>query len=235
MPYCVNCGVELDSGCPSCPLCDTEVIIPSKNKIRENPQTVSSYSSNFEIPKSTSKKYASFVLSIMMLIPNVVFVILDIFFWEQDIAKFIVAVSAVLWIWFILPLIWKKPQLLAMLALDMLSLSLCTYLFMDLTAKDAWFTKLAMPIIISAWALAALFILWLKKKRSSTAIVIAAIIAANVMSYVIEICTVLLMQGKLQMYISLASTAGLIPIVIFLLALNRSRRLTAWVKRKFFV
>ena len=54
MPYCVNCGVELETSCKSCPLCDTEVIIPKKLKkdIVEAP----SYSPNFEIPKSTSKK-----------------------------------------------------------------------------------------------------------------------------------------------------------------------------------
>lgn len=232
MPYCVNCGVELEVSCLSCPLCDTEVIIPSKNK---KTQEAPSYPQNCEIPKSTSKKYAAFVLSMIMLIPNVVFVMLDMFFWEGSVAKFIVAVSAVAWIWLILPLIWKKPQLLAMLALDMLSLSLCIYLFTDLTAVDAWFTSLVMPIIISAWALAALFILWLKKPRTSTAKAIAGIVAINIMCYVVETCSVLYCDSRLQIGISLAVTAGSIPIIIFLFALRKSRRLTAWVKRKFFV
>lgn len=234
MPYCVNCGVELEAACPSCPLCDTEVIIPSKAHKTTSVSTPS-YPQNFEIPKSTSKKYAAFVLSMVMLIPNIVFVILDMFFWEGSIAKYIVAVSAVAWIWFIFPLIWKKPQALVMLALDMLSLSMCIYLFTDLSAKDAWFKSLVMPIIIAAWALAALFILWLKKKRSGTAIAISGFVALNVMCYVVEICTVLFMNSKLQMGISLAVTAGSIPIIIFLFALRKSRRLTAWVKRKFFV
>lgn len=232
MPYCVNCGVELETSCPKCPLCDTEVIIPSKNKkVEEAP----SYPQNCEIPKSTSKKYAAFVLSMVMLIPNIVFIILDMFFWQGSVAKFIVAVSAVAWIWFILPLIWKKPQPLALLALDMLSLTMCIYLFTDLTAKDSWFASLVMPIIITVWAFAALFILWLKKPRTGSAIAIAGIIAANVICYVVEICAVLYCDNKLQMLISLTVTAGSIPIIIFLFALRKSRRLTAWVKRKFFV
>ena len=103
MPYCVNCGVELETSCKSCPLCDTEVIIPKKLKkdIVEAP----SYSPNFEIPKSTSKKYLAFVLSILMMLPNVVFLILDIFIWQGSVEKFIFAVSAVAWISLVFPLI----------------------------------------------------------------------------------------------------------------------------------
>lgn len=34
MSYCVNCGVELEKGCPACPLCDTPVINPREKKNR---------------------------------------------------------------------------------------------------------------------------------------------------------------------------------------------------------
>ena len=29
MPYCVNCGVELNSSAKRCPLCDVEVVLPT--------------------------------------------------------------------------------------------------------------------------------------------------------------------------------------------------------------
>lgn len=233
MPYCVNCGVELETSCKSCPLCDTEVIIPKKLKkdIVEAP----SYSPNFEIPKSTSKKYLAFVLSILMMLPNVVFLILDIFIWQGSVEKFIFAVSAVAWISLVFPLIWKKPQPIIMLALDMLSLLLCIYLFTDLTVKDTWFASLAMPIIISAWALAAMFIFWLRKPRTPSEKALAGIIAANLMCYVVEICTVVYCNSRLQLLISFAVTAASIPIMIFIIALRKSRRLSAWAKRKFFM
>ena len=233
MPYCVNCGVELETSCKSCPLCDTEVIIPKKLKkdIVEAP----SYSPNFEIPKSTSKKYLSFVLSILMMLPNVVFLILDIFIWQGSVEKFIFAVSAVAWISLVFPLIWKKPQPIIMLALDMLSLLLCIYLFTDLTVKDTWFASLAMPIIISAWALAAMFIFWLRKPRTPSGKAIVGIVMANLMCYVVEICTVVYCNSRLQLLISFAVTAASIPIMIFIIALRKSRRLSAWAKRKFFM
>ena len=233
MPYCVNCGVELEPSYKSCPLCDTEVIIP--NKTKKDIDEATAYSRNFEIPKSTSKKYLAFVLSILMMIPNVVFLILDIFIWEGSVEKFIFAVSAVAWIWLVFPLIWKKPQPIIMLAIDMLSLLLCIYLFTDLTVKDAWFNSLAMPITISAWALAALFILWLRKPRTPSGKAIVGIVMANLMCYVVEICTVVYCNSRLQLWISLAVTAASVPIIIFIIALRKSRRLGAWAKRKFFM
>lgn len=233
MPYCVNCGVELEPSYKSCPLCDTEVIIP--NKTKKDIDEATSYSRNFEIPNSTSKKYLAFVLSILMMIPNVVFLILDIFIWEGSVEKFIFAVSAVAWIWLVFPLIWKKPQPIIMLAIDMLSLLLCIYLFTDLTVKDAWFNSLAMPITISAWALAALFILWLRKPRTPSGKAIVGIVMANLMCYVVEICTVVYCNSRLQLWISLAVTAASVPIIIFIIALRKSRRLGAWAKRKFFM
>ncbi len=233
MPYCVNCGVELEPSYKSCPLCDTEVIIP--NKTKKDIDEATSYSRNFEIPKSTSKKYLAFVLSILMMIPNVVFLILDIFIWEGSVEKFIFAVSAVAWIWLVFPLIWKKPQPIIMLAIDMLSLLLCIYLFTDLTVKDAWFNSLAMPITISAWALAALFIFWLRKPRTPSGKAIVGIVMANLMCYVVEICTVVYCNSRLQLWISLAVTAASVPIIIFIIALRKSRRLSAWAKRKFFM
>lgn len=233
MPYCVNCGVELEPSYKSCPLCDTEVIIP--NKTKKDIDEATAYSRNFEIPKSTSKKYLAFVLSILMMIPNVVFLILDIFIWEGSVEKFIFAVSAVAWIWLVFPLIWKKPQPIIMLAIDILSLLLCIYLFTDLTVKDAWFNSLAMPITISAWALAALFILWLRKPRTPSGKAIVGIVMANLMCYVVEICTVVYCNSRLQLWISLAVTAASVPIIIFIIALRKSRRLGAWAKRKFFM
>ena len=36
MAYCVRCGVELQKGLETCPLCNTEVVLPDDNGIGRN-------------------------------------------------------------------------------------------------------------------------------------------------------------------------------------------------------
>ena len=68
MSYCVNCGVELEKNCRECPLCDTPVINP-REKISKDKSV---YPDEIHIPKSLSKKYVVFVLTMILLIPNLV-------------------------------------------------------------------------------------------------------------------------------------------------------------------
>lgn len=139
------------------------------------------------------------------------------------------------WIWFLFPLLWKKTLPLIILGIDAIALIAYLNLFRLSGNSSGWFGSLAMPIVISAWGIAALFIIWLRKPRRKVAKAIAATLAVNVMSFVVEICVNMFISGKLQIGISLAVTACFIPLIIFFIALAHSRRLNAWVSRKFFM
>ena len=232
MSYCVNCGVELEKGCLSCPLCDTPVINPrEKNTDCQKPV----YPENLIIPKSLSKKYWVFVLSLVLLIPNLVLIILNALVFDSGVVKYIVGGTVVTWIWFLFPLLWKKPIPVILLAID--ALALLTYLDMFKIYGDdnGWFNAIVMPVVIALWAICNLFIFWLKKPRSKSLIVIAVLGAINVMSFVIEICMNMFYNGKLQIVISLVMTACCVSLMVFFAFLERSRRLKAWAKRKFFM
>lgn len=232
MSYCVNCGVELESGSAACPLCDTPVINPKENGSQPHKPA---YPKNYNIPESANKRYLVFVISIVMIIPNIVLSILDFAFFHTGAVAYLAAASALAWIWFLFPLLWKKPLPLLLLSLDAVSLVGFLNLIRIKSESTGWFSAVALPVVISLWVVSALLLLWLKKPRSRSLKAIAALTAINIISFVVEICFNMFYNNKLQIWISLAVTACCIPLTVFFAALSRSRRLKAWVSRKFFV
>lgn len=232
MSYCVNCGVELEKGCPECPLCDTPVINPCEKNVSAEK---SAYPENINIPKSLSKKYWVFVLSLVMLIPNLVLIILDTLIFDSGVVKYIVGGFCVSWIWFLFPFLWKKQIPVISLGIDAIALLVYLNMFRIYGDDNGWFNSIVLPVVIVLWAICNLFIFWLKKPRSKSLIAIALLGAINVMSFVIEICMNMFYYGKLQFVISLVVTACCVSLMIFFAVLEKSRRLKAWVSRKFFM
>lgn len=232
MSYCVNCGVELETGCPSCPLCDTPVINPKEIKKHEEKPV---YPENLSIPKSLSKKYWVFVLSLVLLIPNLVLIILNTLIFDSGVVKYVVGAFAVAWIWFLFPFLWKKTIPVILLAIDALALLSYLDLYKIYGDDNGWFNSIVLPVVISLWAICNLFIFWLKKPRSKALICIAVLGAISVMSFVIEICMNMFYNGKLQVAVSIAVTACCVSLMILFIFIEKSRRFKAWAERKFFM
>lgn len=232
MSYCVNCGVELEQGCGECPLCDTPVINP--REFHNKPEKPA-YPEIIKIPKSTHKRFLVFVISMVLLIPNIVLAFLDMFLWGSGISAFIFGGTALVWFWFLFPMLWKKPIPIILLQIDALALLGYLYIFRGISNESRWFECLAIPIVIAFWAVAAVFILWSRKPRNKSYTGIAATVAVIVLSYIIEICIDMFVFGRLQLGVSFAVTACCIPIIIFFIVLAKSRKLRAWVSRKFFM
>ena len=144
MSYCVNCGVELEKNCRECPLCDTPVINP-REKI-SNSKTV--YPEEIHIPKSLSKKYLVFVLSMILLIPNLVLMLLNVFVLDSHVINYVIGGFAVAWIWFLFPFLWKKQIAVISLAVDAIALLVYLYMFTNLILVQ-------IPCIPVPWALPA--------------------------------------------------------------------------------
>ncbi|MBQ4626360.1 MAG: hypothetical protein IJB45_03820 [Clostridia bacterium] len=233
MSYCVNCGVELEKGCAMCPLCDTPVLNPREG---HKPPDIPAYPEIVKIPKATQKRFTVFVISMVMLLPNIMLAVLDMLFWEGEVSSFIIGASMVAWLWFLFPFLWKKPIPVVILGIDALALiAFLKFCSLKTTTSPGWFSSLVLPVVITLWAICNIFIFWLKKPRSKTAGTIAAIIAVNIMTFVVEICLNMFYNGKLQVEFSLVVAACSVPLIIFFIALVKSRRLKAWVSRKFFV
>lgn len=232
MSYCVNCGVELEKGCAECPLCDTPVINPKEKNIN-NEKPV--YPENLLIPKSLSKKYLVFVLTMVLLIPNLVLMILNVLIFESSIIRYVIGGFVVAWIWFLFPLLWKKQIPVISLAIDAIALLVYLYMFKFYGDESGWFTSIVMPVVISLWAICNLFIFWLKKPRTKTLIAVAMLGAFSIMSFVVEICLTVFYIGRLDITVSLIITACCASLMIFFAVMEKSKRLKAWMRRKFFM
>ncbi len=233
MSYCVNCGVELEKGCPACPLCDTPVINP--REVEKTPY-IPAYPEIVRIPKATQKRFTVFVVSMVMLLPNIVLAVLDLMFWQNGMTTMIFGASIVVWLWFLFPMLWKKPIPVVLLGIDALALiGFLKFCSLKTTTSPGWFNSLVLPVVITLWAICNVFIFWLKKPRNKNAKTIASIIAINILSFVVEISLNMFYFGKLQVGVSLVVAACSVPLIIFFIVLAKSRRLRAWVSRKFFV
>ncbi len=233
MSYCVNCGVELEKGCTLCPLCDTPVINPREG---HKPPDIPAYPEIVRIPKATQKRFSVFVISMVMLLPNIVLAVLDMFFFQTGNSAFVIGISMVAWLWFLFPFLWKKPIPVVILGIDALALiAFLKFCSLKTTTSPGWFNSLVLPVVITLWAICNVFIFWLRKPRSKTAKSIAAVIAINILSFVVEISLDMFYLGKLQVVVSPVVAACSVPLIIFFIALVKSRRLKAWVSRKFFV
>ncbi len=232
MSYCVNCGVELEKGCPECPLCDTPVINP-REKTSESAKSV--YPETIIIPKSLSKKYWVFLITMIILIPNLVMLILNALIFDNHVVPFISGGFVVAWIWFLFPLLWKKVMPMLILGIDALALLTYLYAFEHFNRNTGWFAFVALPVVIVLWALGNGFILLFKKTKRKSIRTAAVLGAINIMSFVTEICASTFFLGKLQVTVSLVITACCLSLMIFFIVLAKSKRLDAWVSRKFFV
>lgn len=231
MSYCVNCGVELEKNCRECPLCDTPVINPREKILNEK----SVYPDEIHIPKSLSKKYVVFVLTMILLIPNLVLLLLNVFVLDSHLVSYIIGGFVVAWIWFLFPFLWKKQIPVISLGIDAIALLVYLYMFNFYGDENGWYFSIVLPVVIFLWAICNLFIFWLKKPRSKPLVAIAALGAVSIMSFVVEICMMNFYFSRLDVTISLIITACCVSLMVFFAAMEKSKRLRAWIQRKFFM
>ena len=79
------------------------------------------------------------------------------------------------------------------------------------------------------------FILLFKKTKRKSIRTAAVLGAINIISFVAEICASTFFLGRLQITVSLVVTACCLSLMIFFIVLAKSKRLDAWVSRKFFM
>ena len=232
MSYCVNCGVELEKACKACPLCDTPVINPKEKK---DEKAIPAYPEDLSIPKSTKKLYICFVLSLAILIPSLVLIILNGFIFNNPVLKYIIGAFAVAWVWFLFPLLWKKPIPAVLVAFDALALMAYFYLYRFGGDDSGWVYGIAIPISIFLWGIVNIFLFWMRKRRSKCAISVAVLGAINVMTFVSEIAISLFLKSTPQIIVSLVMTACCVSLMIFFIVIEKSKRMKAWMQRKFFL
>lgn len=186
MPYCVNCGVELDETEHICPLCQTRVLHPEQGAVCGG---VPPFPTRREAVPPVSKLELALLLSVLYLSAAVSCGLLNLLlgrtvFWSL----YVMAAMVMLWIWTVLPLIFRKMSLLTRLLMDLGAVAVYVYCVALDVGGESWFWGLALPIILLAGGvLLALGLLLNGGKRSLLSTMILSILALGVFLMGVEL------------------------------------------------
>lgn len=231
MSYCVNCGVELEKSARRCPLCNTPVINPNQPPADEPP----AYPENIFIPKKTRSKYMAFMVTIVMLIPNLICAFINLLYPDTGHwAVYVVSSSMMLWIFCVLPTFLKHNAYL-FLGVDTAAALLFTFIMSVFHGRD-WFIKIALPAILGLAVMIGIMIYWIsRKKREWPSICTGVVGIIGVMSLLFEFLISWYVVGRPIIQYSVIIVASCVGLIVFFEFAGRNRRFRAWLTRRFYV
>ncbi len=235
MSYCVNCGVELDKSAKKCALCSTPVINP--NEKTEDIVSEKPFSENLQLPKSIKKEFVAFVISVIMLIPNIVMLFLNIFFIRHGFWSIYVAASSLLlWVLFVFPFFAKKSRPYLMWAFDTVAVGCFFFTIFALHGVGAVVTQSTLSVVGLISVAVLILIIWSKSRKHHW--------TANVVIFLVETTAVSFLAGLLTAYFTGNYTFFAVGIVIavcsfvmtaFFIYCNRSKHIRNWLNKAFYL
>ena len=235
MSYCVNCGVELDASAKKCALCDTPIYNPNI-KTPDN-ETTTPFSDIPIIPKEVKKRFIALIISFVILIPNLVCALLNLFF-EPDNLWFIylASTSLLLWIMFVFPFLTAKLRPYLMWGFDTLATALYVAVFYAKNlGGEKWYFGIAVPIIAIASLCVLYFIYWYRqRKRHWTSKILHFFIDLVITLSVSALC-LYLNNRIIGCEILVIADICCVALVCFWLYANKSKKVRAWLAKKVFV
>ena len=143
MPYCVNCGVELDGTAKRCPLCFTPVNHPSVPVDTHSPTPFPTRNVG---PEPVSQKELALLVSAMLASVAVCCAVLNLFFHAERLwSLYAVGAAVMLWVFFVPPLLVRPMPAWCKLSMDVLAIGVYVYLIsIDLDGR-VWFWNQALP------------------------------------------------------------------------------------------
>ncbi len=238
MSYCVNCGVELDKSAKKCALCSTRVVNPNEPQKKENTEPTP-FSEKPFVPAEIKRRFVAYVITMVMLIPNIACTFINAIFYKDGFWSFYVSTTSfLLWVMFVFPFYTKKLRPYLMWFVD--TLGVCAYVFfffvMGYEGKEKWYFSTALPIILIVSSLTLIYMLWVKSKKRHWVLKLLLItVDVSVFSFV---CGLILEFGSNVRY---AFDIGVIVSVCcatlagFFAYCYNSRHMRAWLSKRFFV
>lgn len=147
MAYCVKCGVELEAGAKSCPLCKTPVLLPEKEAENADPLFPPFSGSAHYDPNSVNRSGVMFVLTLLVLIPIVISLLCDVNLnYGVTWSSYVMGALILAYIIVLLPLWFRRPNPVIFTAVDFAAAG-AYLLLIDLLTQGGWFLPVAFPIV----------------------------------------------------------------------------------------
>ncbi len=235
MSYCVNCGVELDKSAKKCALCSTPVINP--NEKAEGAVAEKPFSENLQLPKSIKKEFIAFVISVIMLIPNIVMLFLNIFFIRQGFwAVYVGASSLLLWVLFVFPFFAKKSRPYLMWAFDTVAVGCFFFTIFALHGVGSVVTKSTLSVVALISVAVLILIIWSKsRKHHWTANVVIFLVEATAVSFFAGLLTAYFTGNYTFLAVGIVIAVCSFVMTVFFIYCNRSKYIRNWLNKAFYL
>lgn len=211
---CPNCGVELDRGLESCPLCGDK-------KIEDDTRVIQTEGYPSEILKLDARERARFRWELSGIIAAsgiIVSLVVDLVIGRGiSWSVYPVTVLAALWIYLTLSIYARKKWWILLPGLTLNTLMLL--LMIDLaSAPVSWFVQMSLPFTLSFFILTGIVMFISARSRFKGFNLLAIIaIAVGVQCVIFEIFIDLFMNGSVDIEWSAITAATLIPFSAILM------------------
>ncbi len=176
MSYCVNCGVELDGTAEFCPLCQTPVHNPRQPVDGDSPAPFPTERS--EVVPVPMWELAVLV-SAMLASVAVCCGLLNLFLRTNHIwSLYVIGAAAMLWVFIVPPLLWRKLPLPAATLLDAAAIGLYVLLIAWELDGLEWYLRLALPVTALLALILLVQVLLFQKRRPSILSTMAVVVAS---------------------------------------------------------
>lgn len=231
MSYCVNCGVELDKTCSTCPLCHTPVHNPKLPVDTKSPKP-------FPVNKGSEEpiqRYEYTVLAsiILVTIALVCFLTNKFVFKNGNWSLYISGLCAVLWI-FLLPLFFPNAiHRCVSLILDGLSIAAYLGLIAWLHPGNGWYLDIAVPVTVLATVSIINFYVFTLRRPSSFIVKTALFFGTiAVLSAAVELLICFHYQQPLSLSWSAVVLACCVSIDVILITISFLKGVRAEFRRR---
>lgn len=235
MSYCVNCGVELDVSAKKCVLCDTPVYNP-----KQPPEDVPTpYSDKVVLPPKVRRRFSAFLFSVILLLPNIVCLLIDLLVSKENglhWAHYVNTTSLLFWVLFLLPFLIEKVRAFVLILVDSIAILAYIFFFYHIFAQSAWFLRVALPLVLVLGIFACITVEVFERKKPDWPVQAAVIcFLISVYAAVCAASLYLYFATPLSLAIPVVIGACSLPVGGFFIYVQNSRRMRAWLSRRFFV
>ncbi len=224
MKKCDQCGVLLDDGFDSCPLCETG---GTEAKTPVKPREV------LKVSRKEALRYL-WELSGVVCITGIIIILLLNLLFTGGINWALYPVTSILWIWISLTiLMFMNHRPIGMIMLMLTNTLGMLALFNLFTKSINWFVPVALPLTAALFILSGIVTsISSKTKYKGFNLLAMVLIAVNILCVAIEVVTDLYIKGAISIRWSAIVSSAIIPIAAVLMfmhyRLRRGRRLDSF-------
>jgi len=213
MIICVNCGVELDDGLKSCPLCGKAL----GNNIEKEFHSSNYPSDIIQLQKKENRKYL-WELSIIIAFSGIaVCTIVDLLI-GKGLRWSLLSDVSILALWVILTLFTYSYRRTIIIVPGLMVTILAALFFIDLiTTGLNWFFPVGLPLTIAAFMMAGIvLILYRKAHFKGFNILAAALIILSGFCVITEMVLDEYLNGRIDLRWSLITAISILPVALII-------------------